>query len=156
MFSFQGMKTAVPDLDQHRGELLAFAFRLLREEQEALDCVQDAYVAALREGPPPENPRAWLYRVVHNFAINRLRHRSKTPRSTRSSSVPPDCRMEDQEELEMLLAELPGETREFLLLRYTHGLSFEEVAEVVGRPVGTVRVYVGRALSTLQRKIRRT
>ena len=143
------------DLEPYRGELLGFAWRMLRDEHEAEDCVQSAFVSAMRDGAPPDNPRAWLYRVVHNHAVNSLRKRDRRPPPpAEPAALSPH--LEQREELERLLGELEDEAREILLLRYTHGMSFEEIAEVVGRPVGTVKVYAGRALTALQRKVRRT
>jgi RNA polymerase sigma-70 factor (ECF subfamily) len=148
------MPAMARSLDAFRAELAAYARRLTGDEHEAQDCVQGACLAALRDAPPPDNPRAWLYRVVHNLAIDRMRGRAQAPPSAREA-VAPDRRLEDREELEAMLAALPEEQRAILLLRYTHGLSFEEVAAVVGRPVGTVKVYAGRALSALQRMRRK-
>lgn len=135
------------DLETFRPQLLAFASRMLRDRHEAEDVVQSAYLAALRDGPPPDHARAWLFRVVRNLAINAAKRRA------RPLPPPPAPPRESDADLERHLAALPDDLREILLLRYTNGLSFDEIADVVGRPAGTVKVYAGRALAELRRRM---
>lgn len=141
------------EVQQYRPELLAYAYRLLRDAQDAEDCVQNAFLTALRSEVPARNSRAWLYRVVHNLAINALRKRDRQPPVRHPAFAYSSS--DDSEELEEALTQLPEDQRSILLLRYTHGLTFEEIASVLGRPVGTVKVYAGRALAMLQKNLRR-
>jgi RNA polymerase sigma-70 factor (ECF subfamily) len=148
------METVNLDIEQYRGELQAFAYRLLGNLQEAEDCVQSVFLAALKSAAPPENLRAWLYRVTHNLAVNQLRRRDLkplTPRPERQEAVLP----KDDAPLERALSGLPEDQRSILLLRYTHGLTFEEIGQVLGRSAGTVKVYAGRGLTALRKAFRR-
>jgi RNA polymerase sigma-70 factor, ECF subfamily len=145
------MDGTMAQIDQFREELQAFAYRLLGSVEEAEDCVQNAYLAAVRNPQAPENARAWLYRVTHNLAVNQLRRRDHALRR----EAPPAQPRAGEADLDRALADLPEDQRTILLLRYTHGLSFEEIAEVVGRPTGTVKVYAGRGLTALRKALRR-
>src|SRR5438105_4838357 len=139
-------------IDQYRDELQAFAFRLLGSVEEAEDCVQSAYLAAVRNPQSPENARAWLYRVTHNLAVNELRRRARAPKPEKPEVSGTGT---DDAALERALARLPEHQRTILLLRYTHGLSFEEIAHVLDRPAATLKVYAGRALTALRNRLRR-
>lgn len=136
-------------IETHRAELTAYAWRLLGRHEDAQDCVQSAFVKYLRLPQPPENPRAWLYRVVHNLAVDLTRERRPAPSPGRFSP-PADAGVEGAETLERMLDRLPVDSRWILLLRYTYGFSFDEVAAIVDRPAGTVKVMAGRALTALR------
>jgi RNA polymerase sigma-70 factor (ECF subfamily) len=149
------MEIAATAVEGYRAELVAYACRMLGDAHEAEDCVQNAMLSALRNSVRPQNLRAWLYRVVHNLAVSHLRRGG--PRHAPESRIDAGTGavLDDADELEASIAGLPQEYRAILLLRFTHGLAFEEIADIVGRPVGTTKVYAGRALSLLRRKLRR-
>jgi RNA polymerase sigma-70 factor (ECF subfamily) len=142
------------DIDRYRDELQAFAYRLLKNHQEAEDCVQNVFLAALRSTAPPENLRAWLYRVTHNLAVNQIRRRHLLPPTVGVERTEAEPRGDD-ELLERALSGLPEDQRLILLLRYTHGLAFEEIGHILGIPVGTAKVYAGRGLTALRKTLRR-
>ena len=54
------MESTITEPETWRRELIGYAVRLLQDEQEAQDCVQNAYLAALREGPAPDDSHAWM------------------------------------------------------------------------------------------------
>lgn len=136
-------------IETHRAELTAYAWRLVGRREDAQDCVQSAFVKYLKLPEPPDHPRAWLYRVVHNLAVDLTRERRPAPPAGRFSP-PADAGPESAEALERLLDRLDDDSRWILLLRYTHGFSFDEVAAIVSRPAGTVKVMAGRALTALR------
>jgi RNA polymerase sigma-70 factor, ECF subfamily len=142
----------------HQPELRTFAFRMLRSETAAEDCLQDALLRAheaIRAGSQPQNMRAWLYAFVRNAAVDMIRRENVRARALRevSRSAAAVAARSPDSELESLVADLPEPHAEILWLRYAHGLSYAEIETILGRPAGTLRVYAARGLRMLQEKL---
>jgi RNA polymerase sigma factor (sigma-70 family) len=145
-------------VERYRGALLRAARRYLPEAR-AEDALQHAYLAAwsaLQRGDEVRDLRAWLYRIVHNTALNQLRvggyDFAELEESLRGGEAP-------QEETERRavvrqtlagLAALPERQREALLKVAVEGRSQEEVAVALGVSEGAVRQLVHRARLTLR------
>src|SRR5215203_4996668 len=145
-------------VERYRGPLLRAARRYLPEAR-AEDALQQAYLAAwsaLQRGDEVRDLRAWLYRIVHNTALNQLRlsgyDYAQLEESLRGGEAP-------QEEMERRavvrqtltgLAALPERQREALLRIAVEGRSQEEVAVALGVSEGAVRQLVHRARLTLR------
>ena len=101
------------------------------------DLVQEAFVRLAQQIPPPENVLPWLYRVVRNEALSAHRSASRRRQRERRASAPEawfaaaDERL-DAGEATRRLAELPLELREVIIARLWGGLTFEEIARLVG------------------------
>jgi RNA polymerase sigma factor (sigma-70 family) len=134
---------------------------LVRDRALADDVVQDAMLRALRyyHGFRGENARAWLLQIVRNVALTRLKRGSEEAATSADpaahvSEVAHDgpetalMRQDDQRVLHELLAGLPVELRECLVLREIEELSYKEIARVIDAPIGTVmsRLWRGRKL----------
>jgi RNA polymerase sigma-70 factor, ECF subfamily len=161
---------ARPDFCQlalpHMGALYRTATRLTSRPAEAEDLVQETYLegfrsyASLRD---PERCRAWLFRILHNLWTDRRRH--EVVRETAhvngdaiaaALALPPVRNLEHEiiqagysDEVERALASLPEEFRTALLLVTVEELSYAEVAEVMGCPIGTVRSRLARGRALL-------
>ena len=101
------------------------------------DLVHDAFVKLARQAPPPDNVLAWLYRVVRNGALEAGRSAARRRRREGRASVPEAwfARADDAldgREAARLLAELPLELREVVVARVWGGLTFDEIARLVG------------------------
>ena len=150
----------------HQDRLYSFALALCRRPDEAEDVAQDAFIRAYRalERYPAERrrdlkPAAWLHRIALNVVRNRARGK-------RPQFVVLDGQLADQsrgpaelaelasvgEELRGRLSQLPERYRVALLLRYAQDLTYDEIAEVTGQPVGTVKSNVHRGLELLRRE----
>jgi RNA polymerase sigma factor (sigma-70 family) len=150
----------------HQDRLYTIALRLLGDPRDAEEVAQDALVRAYRAIASYDGDRvralalrAWLGAIVVNLARNRYRRR---PRPT--AELPEDRRDEDQGGLPhevaarhdaerswaRLLASLPPLYRAPVVLRHVDGLSFAEIADVLGRPEGTVKAQVHRGLVRLR------
>lgn len=124
----------------------------------AEDIVQDAFVRLARQTPPPENVLPWLYRVVRNEAL--LAHRTSTRRRRREqrASTPEawfstaEDRL-DAKEATRLLAELPLEQREVIVARIWGGLTFEEIARLVGCSLPTAHRRYHTGLTQLRERL---
>jgi len=143
----------------------AYAWQLLRDEQDALDAVQTALAAVWQHRRrlwPGRDPRGWFYRVLRNKCLDVLRRRCRSraggpvPDAADPTQPDPLGALDRQEQLAGLrraLAELPAELREVLLLRDFHDLPYREIAAVLGIPAGTVMSRLHRARLTLRERL---
>lgn len=166
--AFEGLVRA------HQDRLYAFGLRLTGSTRDAEEIAQDAFVRAYRalQGYPPERVqalklRAWLFQVTVNVARNRVRrHRlAETPLVSADGShdglaqLPADDaeqpemvaeRQDAQHRLAAVVATLPERYRAAVVLRHVQGLSYQEIAEVLGQPAGTVKSNVHRGVAQLR------
>jgi RNA polymerase sigma-70 factor (ECF subfamily) len=140
---------------------------LMHDETEAENMVQEAYVrvashfAGFRGG----DGRAWFLTIVRNSCYDRLRQKGASDRNTdfdeelhsagRQAPNPETALLpaERSELVEKSLAGLPAEYREILILREMEQLSYQEIADVTGIPLGTVMSRISRARQQLQRTL---
>ncbi|GAB4455200.1 MAG: sigma-70 family RNA polymerase sigma factor [Armatimonadaceae bacterium] len=154
----------------HRDALYGHALALTHNPDEAEDLVQETTLRALRgfssfraDGPI----RAWLLTILRNLFINGYRSRVRAPRSVSLDALEnPDpvtpvepgperqvfSRMEN-EALTNAIANLPTEYRDALILSDIRGLSYQEISEQTGVPVGTVRSRLSRARNRVRRSL---
>lgn len=119
--------------------------RRLLGEASATDALQDVWLAVWRGLPGLCNPAAfpaWAFRIARDRAYRELRRRG-VPTVPADESIPAtaadDFTPEDAAEVRAALDRLPVAHRDVLVLRVVEGLSYDEIAAVVGKPVGTVR-----------------
>jgi RNA polymerase sigma-70 factor (ECF subfamily) len=137
------------------------AFRLLGDRDRMDDALQEAYARAFRALPRFRGGAAigtWLYRIVYNACLDELRRSGARKEvsldewrergSDRSEGV------EQRLDLEAALAALPFELRAVVLLVDADELSYDEAAEVLGIPAGTVASRLSRARETLKGALR--
>src|SRR5205823_4581548 len=141
---------------------------LVRDRALADDVVQDAMLRALKyfDGFRGDNARAWLLQIVRNVAFTRLKGAAASASTSLDemqsdpAGVPHDSREEpeatlmredDERLVQTLLAGLPVELRECLILRELEELSYKEIARVVDAPIGTVMSRLARGRGMLQR-----
>ncbi len=166
-------KAVVPDADapatlrevflREEAPLLRYAYGLTGRRETAEDLVQEAFLRLHRHWQEVLNPRAWLFRSVHNLAVNHLR-RSNTETDLESqpeSAVPaPDPgdalgRMEAIGSLRLLVAELPPEDRRLIRLKYFHHYKYQEIARKTGLSAGNVGYRLHHLLKQLADSLRR-
>jgi RNA polymerase sigma-70 factor (ECF subfamily) len=152
-------------VETHLDSACNLARWLVRDPVLADDVVQDAMVRALKYFPGfrGENARAWVLQIVRNVALTRLQKKAsgedvaQVELEIAALSVAGDARQEpeatlmreeDERLVQKLLARLPVELRECLVLREIEELSYKEIARIVDVPVGTVmsRLWRGRKL----------
>ena len=132
---------------------------LTRNDHDAEDVVQDAFVRALKyfdgfRGEAATSARAWLLAIVRNTAYSwQRRHRADalaTEFDETQHSPAAEETQADGEALWSALERLAPEFREVIVLRELHGLSYKEISEVAGVPVGTVMSRLSRARERLR------
>jgi len=154
---------------QHLDSAYNLARWLVRHDQDAEDVVQEAYLRAFRySGFRRGNERAWLLTIVRNTAYTWLRKRRAYDLHTEfdedlhsgcSEAANPEQRvmqMADAHHIGRVLSELPVRFREALVLRELEGLSYNEIAEVMGVPRGTVMSMLSRARARFRQAIDRS
>jgi RNA polymerase sigma-70 factor, ECF subfamily len=144
----QGIEAAVPALRR-------YARALTRNVELADDLVQDTLVRALRSEHlfHDGNIRAWLYTILTNLNRNRLRSLARRPAlQAIDDNDAPDMAGPEAggRDIERALASLVADQRTVLLLVVLEGLSYREVAEVQGVPIGTVMSRLARARTQIK------
>ena len=148
------------------------AKRMLRDPFEAEDVVQHAFLNAYRALPryDPLRPfRHWLLRITSNLCRNRLVARRHEPRArggdadedgiprldppARPETQPGDDDRRTASRVRAAVDALPDVYRLTVILRYSQGLSLEEVAQITGEPMGTVKTHLHRARASLAREL---
>lgn len=151
---------------RYQSKILNLISRYVRDSEEVQDVAQEAFIKAYRALPRFRGDSAfytWLYRIAINTAKNHLVARSRRPPSTDVDVDDADFRddadilreMEDpeaalardqlRETIHAALNDLPDDLRSALTLREFDGLSYEQIAEILECPVGTVRSRIFRA-----------
>jgi RNA polymerase sigma-70 factor (ECF subfamily) len=155
--------------DRHAGKVLALARRIVRDDGDAEDIVQEVFSQAWRTATRYEAGRGtvagWLLMMARTRAIDRLRARQSRPdtigdvlldRMPGQSEAPADALIagEQYARSRQGLGELPAEQRTALELAYFEGLSQSEIAERLAAPLGTIKTRIRTALTTLRRSLR--
>ncbi len=157
--------------------VFALVLRLVRDRALAEDLAQESFVKAWRalaSYDPQRKLASWLLKIAHNTAIDHLRRRGLDTVSLSTGEDEPDedhrqitadlhrespeakaQRHEMARGLERALAELRPEYRSVLLLRFHQGLAYEEIAEVTGLPLGTVKTHLHRGRQELAQRMGR-
>jgi RNA polymerase sigma-70 factor (ECF subfamily) len=137
---------------------------LLRNEQDAQDVVQEAYLRAFRSfgGFHGSNGRAWLLTIVRNTSYTLLKKNRAVDltttfdeeiHATGHDSASPATILEHVEDAELMknaMNELPAEFREILILRHQEDLSYKEIGEILKIPTGTVMSRLARGRARLK------
>jgi RNA polymerase sigma-70 factor (ECF subfamily) len=161
---------AIPHMDV----LYNFALRTTGNEDDARDLLQETYLKAYRFWDKYEkgtNIRAWLFRIMKNSYINRYRKETKEPatvdyedvenfyNSIRAESTDPNDLQEKLfgnllgDEVSQALARLPDDFRTVVILCDIEGMMYEEIAQFLDIPIGTVRSRLHRGRRLLQQQL---
>ncbi len=160
---------------RYQSKILSLISRYVRDAEEVQDVAQEAFIKAYRALPRFRGDSAfytWLYRIAINTAKNHLVARGRRPPSSdvdadeadhrddasmlRDVHTPEAAMARDQLEdvIHRALADLPDDLRSALSLREFDGMSYEQIADVLECPVGTVRSRIFRAREFVDQRIR--
>ena len=155
---------------RHQDRLFNSLLRVVGSRDEAADVAQDAFLNAYRKIDSFRGDSAfysWLFRIAMNVALSRKRKQKRDPASLdaggdrtvdQDPTSEPSSRMELSEQqvaVRDALGKLSEEHRTVMVLKEIEGLKYEEIAEIVNCPVGTVRSRLSRARSELRERLKR-
>jgi RNA polymerase sigma-70 factor, ECF subfamily len=155
--------------------VFSLVYRMVRDRELAEDLAQETFVKALNaiESYRPEFKfSSWIFKIANNAAIDQLRRReldtlsldgsphAETPEAIEATALQigdrQETALEEVEarelggEIEIAIARLRPEYRSCILLRHVEGRPYEEIAEILGLPLGTVKTYIHRARNELR------
>ncbi|MCS6946993.1 MAG: RNA polymerase sigma factor RpoE [Steroidobacteraceae bacterium] len=161
---------------KYQHKVVKLVLRYVRNQAEAEDIAQDAFIKAYRALPNFRGDSAfytWLYRIAINTAKNAVgsRHRSEGPvdvpgddgaegfdlqERLQDTATPEALAITDEirDTVNAAIADLPEDLRTAIVLRELEGLSYEEIAAAMACPVGTVRSRIFRAREAIDRRLR--
>ncbi|HWP61623.1 MAG TPA: RNA polymerase sigma factor [Candidatus Paceibacterota bacterium] len=152
-------------VERYEAKLLRYGRKFLSRKEDIEDIVQDVFVSAFTNIKSFDATRRfspWIFRIAHNAFVNGLRGRSRNPLtmidfdtllSHHVEEVPADFEREQLEMRELIdrgLEALPAKSREILVLFYLEEFSYQEIADILRVPMGTVGVRLKRAREALQ------
>lgn len=163
------MNAAAELYDRYAGQVLGLARRILRNDGDAEEVVQDVFSQAWRTARAFESARGsvggWLLMMARTRSIDRLRARQARPDtmaepyadSLRAPGMLPSEQVLSDEQANRVraaLAALPAPQRHALELAYYEGLTQSEIAKHLTEPLGTVKTRIRTALTTLRERLR--
>ncbi len=158
---------------RYQGKLFAYLYRLVGDREEASDLLQDVFIKAFRNLHSYDIQRkfsSWIYRIAHNEAVNHIKRKylkrfvpfddlSSTRDKLDSSSTEDGAddiweRKESIMEVNDAISCLPVKYRQVLLLRYFSSKTYEEIGEILEKPVNTVGTLISRAKKKLAEELK--
>ncbi|MFI5272071.1 MAG: RNA polymerase sigma factor, partial [Ktedonobacterales bacterium] len=138
---------------EHQSDVFGYLWRHTGDEQAAYDLSQETFLRAWQRFDiisRYEQPRAWLFRVATNLAINHQRHRSTHPLSEplagadAGTFADPAVHFAQRDALRDALLTVPGRQRAALILRVVYGLSFDEMATILSVSHANAKMLLSR------------
>lgn len=153
-------------VERYQKPLIYFLRAILRDEEEVMDCAQEAFLTAYRnlwKYSSNYTFRAWLYTIARNKAIDMLRKKKReVPVPLNENLIDPQNGPEEEwlakeraNQVKGVLAELPEHYRQALYLRYQQEMSYEEMSMVLDIPVSSVKTHLFRGKEKLRQILER-
>jgi len=161
-------------IERYQGKLFAYLYRLVGNREEAEDLLQDVFIKAYKNLHSYDSSRkfsSWIYRIAHNEAVNYIKRKSlkrfiswedisSTKDKLESSSLEDGAddawiRKEAINDVDQAVNGLPIKYKQVLLLRYFSDKSYEEISEILGKPVNTIGTLINRAKKKLSEEMER-
>jgi RNA polymerase sigma-70 factor (ECF subfamily) len=140
-------------------KLYKIAYAYVKNEQDALDVVQEAIINAYKAFPKLEKPQyfsTWMTRILINTAINELRRKKKITFleiEKHEQSVKETQLSIHKLDLAQVLERLKPEQRSLLIMRFTYGYSIKEMAQIFEKPEGTIKSQLHRTLAQVKAEL---
>jgi RNA polymerase sigma-70 factor (ECF subfamily) len=149
---------------RYQRPIIGYVFRMLGDYESSLDVTQEVFIKvynSLSRYSSEYKFSTWLYRIAHNAAIDHMRRNSVSSQSIETetedgayqlqlespgpSPEQDHQRKEWRAEIDTVIKRLPGPYKELIILRHSQDLSYDEIADVTGLPLGTVKNRLFRA-----------
>jgi RNA polymerase sigma-70 factor, ECF subfamily len=168
----RGMEGGFEELvRRYQRPISAYVYRMVGDYEVALDLTQEIFIkiyGSLSRYRPEFKFSTWIYKIAHNAAIDHLRRSAGRERSLitgsendcydlpiESQGLSPEQQSEREErriEIETVVRSLPTAYRELVVLRHSQDLTYEEIVEVTGLPLGTVKNRLFRAREMMRQE----
>ena len=154
---------------RYQRPIAAYVYRMVGDYDSALDLTQEVFIKvynSLARYRSEFKFSTWIYKIAHNAAIDHLRRhavreqaltgsvdserREVAIESRRPTPEQESERRERRSEIESVVQMLQASYRELIVLRHSHDLSYDEIAEVTGLPLGTVKNRLFRAREAMR------
>ena len=156
---------------RYQRPISAYVYRMVGDYEAALDLTQEIFIkvyGSLARYRSEFKFSTWIYKIAHNCAVDHLRRSAGRTQSLNSrldgetyelpiesSSLTPEQESERKErksEIESVVRSLPNAYRELIVLRHSQDLTYEEIVEVTGLPLGTVKNRLFRAREMMRQQ----
>ena len=156
---------------RYQRPISAYVYRMVGDYDTALDLTQEIFIkiyGSLSRYRPEFKFSTWIYKIAHNAAIDHLRRNAGRERSLvtgtendhyelpiESAGLGPEQQSEREErriEIESVVRSLPTAYRELIVLRHSQDLTYEEIVDVTGLPLGTVKNRLFRAREMMRQQ----
>ena len=172
----QGREAAYRELiGRYQRPVFSLIYRLVRDREKAEDLAQDTFIKVLNaidRYDPAYKFSSWIFKIAHNTSLDHLRKKepetlsldgsphAQTPAEIEASTVTAVSNAESPEDyassrelgghLEVAIAKLRPEYRTAIIMCHVEGRPYEEIAEIMEVPLGTVKTYIHRARNELK------
>src|SRR3954465_2516584 len=156
---------------RYQRPISAYVYRMVGDYDSALDLTQEIFIkiyGSLARYRPEFKFSTWIYKIAHNCAVDHLRRHQGREQSLmvgtdsdayelplESGLLTPEQESERKErrgEIETVVRSLPAAYRELIILRHSQDLTYEEIVEVTGLPLGTVKNRLFRAREMMRQQ----
>ena len=156
---------------RYQRPIAGYVYRMIGDYESALDLTQEVFIkvyGSLTRYRSEYKFSTWIYKIAHNAAIDYLRRHATREQalvseadgeqyelSVESGKLTPEQESEREErraEIETVVRQLPAAYRELIVLRHSQDLSYDEIAEVTGLPLGTVKNRLFRAREMMRQQ----
>jgi len=165
-------------VSRYQNKIMAYVARMLNDHEEAEDVTQEVFIKAYRSLDSFRGASSfstWLYRIATNLCIDRARKRKRSPQQAYSLDEPfdkeedgggrdvPDVtnepslgveREELRQQVRLTVAQMPEKLRSVLVMCDIQGMAYEQIAQVLDCPIGTVKSRLFHARADLARRLR--
>ncbi|MCF6461160.1 RNA polymerase sigma factor [Clostridium sp. Cult3] len=143
---------------KYNREFIAYAKSITRNEDRALDLVQEAYVSALERedifiAMNEYQIKGWFFRVIKNKNIDNIRRENRVLLLEKDEILGTVENFEEEIAIKDLLDKLPKKNREVVNLRYNMLLNSREIGEILGIPASTVRSWLSASMKMLKNNL---
>ena len=154
---------------RYQRPIASYVYRMVGDYDAALDLTQEVFIKvynSLARYRSEFKFSTWIYKIAHNTAIDHLRRHTvrdqimtsggdgtRSEIAIESRRLTPEQESEREErrsEIESVVQSLPAAYRDLIVLRHSHDLSYDEIAEVTGLPLGTVKNRLFRAREAMR------
>jgi RNA polymerase sigma-70 factor, ECF subfamily len=165
-------------IGRYQRPVFSLIYRLVRDREKAEDLAQDTFIKVLNNidrYKPEFKFSSWIFKIAHNTSLDHLRRKepetlsidgsphARTAAETEASTITPESSSETPEqytmnrelgtEIDAALGTLRPDYRTAIVLCHVEGRPYEEVAEIMGVPLGTVKTYIHRGRKELMQRL---